>query len=222
MNSYFFRFLSIFLCSLTLAGNAAASTNNFVKVSSKTPRLSTIKAEQTAIFAGGCFWGVEAVFEHVKGVTDVKSGYAGGTAQTADYETVSTGETAHAESVIVTFDPSQVTYQQLLKVFFYIAHNPTELNRQGPDTGPQYRSAIFYDNDEQKRLAQNYIDELTKAKVFKRPIVTQIVALNKFYPAEKYHQDYLKLHPDEPYIVINDMPKVENLRRKFPDLYVSK
>ena len=223
MNYYSFRFLSIFLLCLTLACNAVSSTKtDLVKESSENAPLSTVKDEQTAVFAGGCFWGVEAVFEHVKGVTDVKSGYSGGTAKTAEYETVSTGETGHAESVIVTFDSSQVTYQQLLKVFFYIAHNPTELNRQGPDTGTQYRSAIFYANDEQKRLAQNYIDELTTSKAFKRPIVTQVVALDKFYPAEKYHQDYLKHHPDEPYIVINDQPKVENLRQKFPDLYVSK
>ena len=224
MNSYSTRFLSIFFLCMSLACNAVSSTKTvaIVKEFSENTPLSNVKDEQTAVFAGGCFWGVEAVFEHVKGVTDVKSGYAGGTAQTAEYETVSTGETGHAESVIVTFDPSQVTYQQLLKVFFYIAHNPTELNRQGPDTGTQYRSAIFYANDEQKRLAHNYIDELTKSKVFKRPIVTQVVALDKFYPAEKYHQDYLKHHPDEPYIVINDKPKVENLRTKFPELYVSR
>ena len=224
MNYYTFRFLSIFLLCLTFVCNAVSSskTTDFVKESSENAPPSTIKDVQTAVFAGGCFWGVEAVFEHVKGVTDVKSGYSGGTAKTAEYETVSTGETGHAESVIVTFDPSQVTYQQLLKVFFYIAHNPTELNRQGPDSGTQYRSAIFYANNEQKRLAQSYIDELTKSKAFKRPIVTQVIALGKFYPAEKYHQDYLKHHPDEPYIVINDMPKVENLRQKFPDLYVSK
>ena len=224
MNAYSFRFLSMFLLGLTLACSAISSTKTVDsgKESGENTRLSVVKDEQTAVFAGGCFWGVEAVFEHVKGVTDVKSGYAGGTAKTAEYETVSTGETGHAESVIVTFDASQVTYQQLLKVFFYIAHNPTELNRQGPDTGTQYRSAIFYANDEQKRLAQNYIDELTKSKAFERPIATQVVALNKFYPAEEYHQNYLKLHPDDPYIVINDLPKVENLRKKFPDLYISK
>lgn len=224
MNSYTIRFLSIFFLCLTLACNAVSLTNTvaIAKESSENASLSTFKNEQTAVFAGGCFWGVEAVFEHVKGVTDVKSGYSGGTAKTAEYETVSAGETGHAESVIISYDASQVTYQQLLKIFFYIAHDPTELNRQGPDTGTQYRSAVFYANDEQKRLAQNYIDELTKSKVFVHPIVTQVVALNKFYPAEKYHQDYLKHHPDEPYIVINDKPKVENLRKKFPELYVSK
>lgn len=225
MSSYFIRlFAMLFLC-LTLAcqeGASAVKTAVVAEESNENTPLSTVKGEQTAVFAGGCFWGVEAVFEHVKGVTDVKSGYSGGTAQTADYETVSTGETGHAESVKVTFDPSKITYEQLLKVFFYIAHDPTELNRQGPDTGTQYRSAIFYETAEQKSLAQNYIDELTKSKVFKQPIVTQIAPLDKFYPAENYHQDYLAHHPDEPYIIVNDLPKVENLRKNFPDLYVSK
>ena len=165
---------------------------------------------------------MEAVFEHIKGVNDVVSGYSGGDAKTADYETVSTGTTGHAEAVKVTYDSSKVSYDQLLKVFFSVVHNPTELNRQGPDTGSQYRSAIFYTSDEQKRAAQTYIDELTKEKVFSRPIVTQIVELKDFYKAEDYHQDYLVNHPNQPYIVINDKPKVKNLQKQFPDLYVSK
>jgi len=167
------------------------------------------KGEQTAVFAGGCFWGVEAVFEQVKGVTDVRSGYSGGSPATANYEKVGTGETGHAESVQITYDPSQITYGQLLKVFFAVAHDPTELNRQGPDTGTQYRSAVFYSDEDQKRITQAYIAQLDQAKVFRRPIVTQLVALQSFYEAEAYHQDYLARHSNEPYIVINDLPKVE-------------
>ncbi len=203
----------------------AAQSNDVVAVSkpvvSQTPKTPA-KGEQTAVFAGGCFWGVEAVFEHIKGVSNVESGYSGGTAKTADYESVSAGETGHAEAVKITFAPAQVSYEQLLKVFFAVAHNPTTLNRQGPDTGAQYRSAIFYSDEEQKRLAESHIAELTRAKTFARPIVTQINALDAFYKAEEYHQNYLVRHPNEPYIVINDQPKVENLRKTFPDLYVSK
>ncbi len=184
--------------------------------------LATAKGEQTAVLAGGCFWGVEAVFEHVKGVTDVTSGYSGGSPATAEYEKVGTGETGHAESVRITYDPSQISYGQLLKVFFSVAHDPTELNRQGPDTGTQYRSAIFYSSEEQKRIAQAYIDQLNRAKVFARPIVTQVAAFQSFNEAEAYHQDYLVHHSDEPYIVINDLPKVENLRRQLPRLYKAK
>lgn len=177
---------------------------------------------QTAVFGGGCFWGVEAVFEHIKGVSSVESGYAGGTAETADYEMVSDGTTGHAETVKITYDPAQVSFGQLLKVFFAVAHDPTELNRQGPDTGTQYRSAIFYTDDEQKKLAENYIAELTKAKTYPAPIVTELAPLKAFYKAEDYHQDYLARHPTQPYIVINDLPKVENLKKQFADLYVEK
>jgi len=184
--------------------------------------LATAKGEQVAVLAGGCFWGVDAVFKHVKGVKGVKSGYSGGAAGTAQYEKVSTGETGHAESVQIIYDPSQVTYGQLLKVFFSVAHDPTELNRQGPDTGTQYRSAIFYSNDDQRRIALAYIDQLDQAKVFGAPIVTQVGALKAFYEAESYHQNYLAHHPDEPYIVINDLPKVENLRKQLPGLYKAK
>ena len=180
------------------------------------------KPVEVAVLAGGCFWGVEAVFGHVKGVSDAKSGYAGGSAETADYRKVSSGQTGHAESVLVTYDPSQVTYGQLLKVFFSVAHDPTELNRQGPDRGTQYRSAIFYANEEQKQIAEAYIGQLNEAKVFDRPIVTQVNPLQSFHDAEAYHQDYLAQHPNEPYIVINDLPKVENLRKQLPELYKAK
>ena len=175
--------------------------------------------EATAVFAGGCFWGVDAVFKHVKGVRKVVSGYAGGAADTANYETVSTGTTGHAESVQITYDPSRVSYDDLLKVFFYVAHDPTELNRQGPDSGTQYRSSIFYSNDQQKKMATDYIAQLEKEEVFSAPIVTAVVPLTGFYPAEEYHQNYLALHPDQPYIVYNDLPKLERLRATFPRLY---
>lgn len=181
-------------------------------------QLATIKSQQTAVFAGGCFWGIEAVFDQVKGVSKAESGYAGGSADTADYYTVSSGATGHAESVRVTYDPSQITYGQLLKVFFSVAHDPTELNRQGPDVGSQYRSAIFYATEEQKRIAESYIKQLDDAKSFPDKIVTQVVQLKAFYPAEDYHQNYLVNHPNEPYIVYNDMPKLVNLRKLLPEL----
>jgi peptide-methionine (S)-S-oxide reductase len=183
---------------------------------------AAIKGPQTAVFAGGCFWGVEAVFRHVKGVSSAVSGYAGGAAKTADYDSVSSGTTGHAESVKVTYDPGQVSYGQLLTVFFSVAHDPTQLNRQGPDTGTQYRTAIFTTSDEQKRVAQAYVAQLDQAKVFGRPIVTEIVPLPAFYPAEAYHQNYLALHPTQPYIVFNDLPKVANLKTQFPTLYTDK
>ena len=176
-------------------------------------------ATETAVFAGGCFWGVEAVFEHVKGVKQAVSGYAGGSADTARYETVSTGRTAHAESVRVSFDPAQVGYRDLLKVFFAVAHDPTQRNRQGPDVGTQYRSAIFYASPAQKRAAEAFIAELQDAGVFRRPIVTELAPLAAFYPAEAAHQDYLEHHPDQPYIVANDLPKLVALQRLFPALY---
>ncbi len=176
-------------------------------------------ATETAVFAGGCFWGVDAVFKHVKGVIQVVSGYAGGKAQTAHYEIVSTGETGHAESVEVTYDPSQVTYRQLLQVFFTVAHDPTELNRQGPDVGPQYRSAIFYKSVEQQRAAQAYVAELSHTHLYSRPIVTQVVPLDRFFPAEAYHQNYLAQHMTQPYIVYNDLPKLDKLEKTFPALY---
>jgi peptide-methionine (S)-S-oxide reductase len=184
-----------------------------------TSRLSAAPGVQTIVLAGGCFWGIEAVFEHIKGVTDAVSGYAGGTKEQADYETVSTGTTGHAESVKVTFDPTKVSLEKLLQVFFSVAHDPTQLNRQGPDVGPQYRSAIFFADEEQARVARAYIDQLTKAKVYSRPIVTQVVKLQGFYPAEDYHQNFAERNPTYPYIVYNDAPKVVNLKKQFPELY---
>jgi peptide-methionine (S)-S-oxide reductase len=174
---------------------------------------------QTIVLAGGCFWGVQAVFQHVKGVSRAISGYAGGTKETAIYEVVSSGRTGHAESVQVTFDPRQISYGRILQIYFSVAHDPTQLNRQGPDTGTQYRSAIFYRDDSQKSIAQAYVAQLDKAGVFKRPIVTQINQLTEFYPAEAYHQDYATLHPTSPYIAYNDLPKVENLQHVFADIY---
>jgi len=207
---------STLACSTATASPAVAIPDPVVDVP-----LATAKGRQTAVLAGGCFWGVEAVFEHVKGVSSVTSGYSGGTAKTANYDLVSAGRSAHAESVRITYDPSVISFGQILKVFFSVAHNPTELNRQGPDTGTQYRSAIFYANVEQQRIARAYIEQLNKAQVFARPIVTQI-APNSFYEAEAYHQDYAAQHPDQPYIVHHDLPKVENLRKLFPALYTSK
>jgi peptide-methionine (S)-S-oxide reductase len=178
--------------------------------------------DSTAVIAGGCFWGIQAVFQHVKGVKSAISGYSGGAASTAEYERVGTGTTGHAESVRITYDPSQISYGQLLKIFFSVAHDPTELNRQGPDDGPQYRSAIFYNGEEQHRIAAAYVSQLQQAKVFPRKIVTEISPLKGFYEAEGYHQDYATRHPNDPYIVINDAPKVAHLRQQFPTIYVGK
>jgi len=183
------------------------------------PQPASSSSKAVAVFAGWCFWGVDAVFKHVKGVNSVVSGYAGGSAETALYPIVSTGATGHAESVQVTYDPTQFSYPELLKIFFQVAHDPTQLNRQGPDRGTQYRSAIFYTNDQQKEIAQRYIEQLNQAKVFGKPIVTQVNPLDKFYPAESYHQNYLAQHPYEPYIVYNDMPKLEALKKEFPARY---
>jgi peptide-methionine (S)-S-oxide reductase len=202
-----------------VGSRAVAAEGNSVlpnPVADTSPSASSTK--QTAVFAGGCFWGIQAVFQHVHGVKSATSGYAGGSSSTAEYEVVSTGQTGHAESVQVTFDPAQVTYGQLLKVFFSV-HDPTQLNRQGPDSGTQYRSSIFYANDEQKHMAEAYISQLDQAKSFPRRIVTQVVPLKAFYPAESYHQNYATLHPDNPYIAINDAPKVEHLRQQYPELY---
>jgi peptide-methionine (S)-S-oxide reductase len=176
-------------------------------------------ALQTAVLSGGCFWGVQGVYEHVKGVQKVVSGYAGGDRSTAQYETVGTGTTGHAESVQITFDPAKVSYGELLRIFFSVAHDPTQLNRQGPDTGTQYRSAIVYSDDTQKNIANAYIAQLSQAGTFHRPIVTKVDRLKGFYRAEGYHQDYLALNPANPYIAYNDLPKIENLKRLFPDYY---
>lgn len=174
---------------------------------------------QTAVFAGGCFWGVQGVFQHVQGVKNAVSGYDGGAASTAQYESVSGGDTGHAESVAVTYDPSKVSYGKLLQIYFSVAHNPTELNRQGPDSGTQYRSAIFAQNAEQQKVAQAYIAQLDAAKAFDKPIVTKIEIGKAFYPAESYHQDFLTENPSYPYIVINDLPKVAQLKKLFPEQY---
>jgi len=215
----------LILVGTTMIFNACSMANAHA-VSIPNPKidasLATTKGEQTAVVAGGCFWGVEAVFDHVKGVTKAESGYAGGSGDTAQYYTVSSGDTGHAESVRITYDPSQITYGQLLKVFFAVAHDPTELNRQGPDVGQQYRSAIFYTNDEQKRIAESYIAQLDQAKVFSEKIVTQVAPLKGFFVAEAYHQNYLANHPNEPYIVYNDMPKLANLKQALPELYKDK
>jgi peptide-methionine (S)-S-oxide reductase len=174
---------------------------------------------QKAVLAGGCFWGVQAVFQHLNGVQRALSGYAGGDHATAQYETVSTGRTGHAESVEVTFDPSVISYGEILQVFFSVAHDPTQLNRQGPDAGTQYRSAIFYADDKQKKIATAYIAQLEKARTFRRPIVTRVDPLKGFHVAEDYHQDYLLKHPMDPYIVVNDQPKLRNFQRTLPELY---
>ena len=212
-------FVSLVMIAMIISCRATKASATTIPDPTLDAPLANAKGSQTAVLAGGCFWGIEAVFEHVKGVTDVRSGYSGGAAGTAKYEKVGTGETGHAESVQITYDPSQITYGQLLKVFFSVAHDPTELNRQGPDVGTQYRSAVFYANEEQKRIAQAYIDQLNRAKVFPAPIVTEVAALQSFHDAEAYHQDYLVRHPDQPYIVVNDLPKLENLKKELPNLY---
>ena len=223
VRSWYQGFAAAFGAMLALAiqASAAAAAAPLPAPTVDIPAAS-VQGPQTAVFAGGCFWGVEAVFRHVKGVSKAVSGYAGGAANTADYERVSTGSTGHAESVQVTYDPAQVSYGDLLRIFFSVAHDPTQLNRQGPDYGTQYRSAIFFTSEEQKRIAQAYIEQLGRAKVYASPIVTQVVALPAFYPAEAYHQNYLALHPTQPYIVMHDLPKLAQLKQQFPDRYVAK
>ncbi|MGY3039139.1 peptide-methionine (S)-S-oxide reductase [Rhodanobacter sp. TND4EL1] len=223
-----FRYRSFRLIPLAgavlIAGLAACQP---VAVASEVARLPAPTVDATApvghnevaVLAGGCFWGIEAVFEHVKGVHKVTAGYSGGAANTANYDDVSDGNTGHAESVKVEFDPAQVSYGKLLQLFFSVALNPTELNRQGPDSGTQYRSVVFYGDDAQKKIASDYIAQLTTAKAFGAPIVTQVVPLKTFYPAEAYHQHYYDLHPNNPYIVFNDAPKVARLQKLFPEIY---
>jgi peptide-methionine (S)-S-oxide reductase len=177
---------------------------------------------QTVVVAGGCFWGVQGVFQHTAGIVNAVSGYAGGSKNTADYSTVSTGTTGHAESVEIKYDPHKISYGKILQIFFSVAHDPTQLNRQGPDSGTQYRSAIFTTNDEQKKVTDAYIAQLNAAKVYKKPIVTKVGPLEGFFPAEAYHQDYLTLHPNQPYIAYNDIPKVENLKKIFAENYIEK
>lgn len=207
---------------LFLTSNRTQASATAIPAPALDDSLASTSGQQTIVFSGGCFWGIQAVFEHVKGVTSATAGYAGGSAQTAEYETVSGGETGHAESVKVIYDPSKITLGQLLRVFFSVAHDPTQLNRQGPDDGTQYRSAIFYTTENQKKIAQAYITQLNQAKVFSGPIVTQLNSNSGFYAAEDYHQDYATKHPHNAYIMINDAPKVEHLRQQFPDLYKAK
>jgi peptide-methionine (S)-S-oxide reductase len=221
MPRFLIRLMPVLCLATTIACHASSAAVKLPDPAADEP-LSKSKGMQTVVLSGGCFWGIQAVFEHVKGVSSVTAGYSGGSAGTAQYETVSTGRTGHAESVRIVYDPSQVSYGQLLKVFFSVAHDPTELNRQGPDEGTQYRSVIFYANEEQLRIAKAYVDQLNRAKAFPRPIVTEIVALQGFYPAEAYHQDYAEHHPNEPYIAINDLPKIEHLKQTLPDLYVAR
>ena len=207
------------VASCATATNDAVAAHAAVPAPSVDAPLANHSGKATAVLAGGCFWGVQWVFEHVPGVSNVTSGYSGGAAATATYEQVSEGDTGHAETVRIVYDPSKVTYGQLLRVYFSVATNPTELNRQGPDAGTQYRGAIFYANPEQQRIAKDYIAQLGAAHAFAAPIVTQVVPFEAFYPAEDYHQDYARLHPDALYIAINDAPKVASLQRALPNLY---
>ena len=215
------------LALVFLLGAVAACGSHVLAVGAVVPPpavdapLAPTPGRETAVVAGGCFWGVQAVFQHTRGVIQATSGYAGGSESDAHYDIVSNGSTGHAESVEIVYDPSQITYGQLLRVFFAVAHDPTELNRQGPDTGTQYRSAVFTVSDEQARIVRAYIQQLDDAKVFSKRIATVVSPLTRFYEAEAYHQDYATLHPDDMYIRINDAPKVENLRRSLPDLYTS-
>ena len=212
----------VFIALVAASFTNASSARQAVPTPGFDAPLASKTGTQTAVFAGGCFWGIEAVFEHVKGVRDASSGYAGGSAASADYETVSGGSSGHAESVKIVFDPSIISYGQLLKVFFSVAHDPTQLNRQGPDRGSQYRSAIFTTSPEQQRIATAYIAQMTAARTFgDKPIVTSVVPLKAFFPAEKYHQDFARLNPTHPYITYWDAPKVAALKREFPAWYRS-
>lgn len=207
------------LAARTVNAKAPAPAGSFPKPVVDEPVSSGKGHQEVAVLSGGCFWGVQAVYQHTRGIVSATSGYAGGNAQTAHYEQVGSGNTGHAESVRIVYDPAQITYGQILMIFFSVAHNPTELNKQGPDWGSQYRSSVFYTNEAQQKIATAYIAQLDAAKIYSQKIVTQVVPLNGFYPAESYHQDYVKHHPDNPYIAINDLPKVANLKKQFPELY---
>ena len=208
---------AVLLAFLVTSGSGADAVNLPDPTVDET--RATAKGKKTVVLAGGCFWCTEAVFEHVQGIDKVVSGYSGGDAAGAHYEIVSSGRTNHAESIQITYDPSKITLGQILKVFFSVAHDPTALNRQGPDHGKQYRSAIFFKDDEQKRIAESYVQQLTQAKVFHDPIVTEITALKAFYPAEEHHQDYVRNNPMDPYVMVNARPKLEKLKKQFPDLF---
>jgi peptide-methionine (S)-S-oxide reductase len=214
-----YRISAMLITVLTVAIACRAGSGAAVPAPAVDQPKATAPAKQTAVVAGGCFWGVQAVFQHVKGVISATSGYSGGSVKNPGYETVSGGKTGHAESVQIVYDPSQVTYGELLRVFFSVAHDPTELNRQGPDEGTQYRSVIFYANEEQKKIAEAYIAQLDQAKIYSHKIVTQVVAFQAFYPAEAYHQNYATRHPNDPYIMYNDAPKVASLKKDFPQMY---
>ncbi|PZV12838.1 MAG: peptide-methionine (S)-S-oxide reductase [Pseudanabaena sp.] len=218
-----FAIASLFLNSLV---PAKAINTELLNTEPKATQTSTAaipninqKGTMTAVFAGGCFWGTEAVFEHLKGVSNVVSGYSGGSAATANYETVGSGRTGHAESIRITYDPSQISYEKLLEIYFYVAHDPTQLNRQGPDRGTQYRSAIFFANGEQQKIAAAYIERLNQTKSFSKPVVTQLVPLEHFYVAEDYHQDFIVRNPTYPYVVAHDLPKLAQLKKQFPEIY---
>ena len=213
------RFFTGLLALSLLGAIAARAADGPIPAFAGEPPSSAAKGKQTAVLSGGCFWGVDAVFKHTRGVENVVAGYSGGSAATAHYEVVSGGRTGHAESVKITYDPSKISYSELLRIFFSVAHDPTELNHQGPDEGTQYRSVIFYSTEDQKQIALAYINQLNNAKVFRKPIVTQVVPLQAFYPAEAYHQNFLALHPDNPYIVYNDLPKLRELQKQFPTLF---
>jgi len=225
MNSLFVRRVSTLTILIAVLGFSACGIAGKDALAVQLPNpvvdapLANASGQQTAVLAGGCFWGIQLVYQHVKGVTAVTSGYSGGTAKNPDYELVSTGTTGHAESVKINYDPSQITYGELLKIYFSVAHDPTQLDRQGPDVGTQYRSAIFYTDSDQQRIALAYIDQLQKAKIYSQPIVTKVDPFTAFYPAEDYHQNYATLHPHSPYIMINDLPKLSNLKTTFPALY---
>ncbi|HIK19098.1 MAG TPA: peptide-methionine (S)-S-oxide reductase MsrA [Leptolyngbyaceae cyanobacterium M33_DOE_097] len=214
-------YLLVSLVAVSLA-TLAIAYNSIRAVVIPSPAMDTAmtanQGKQTAVFAGGCFWSMEAIFEDLKGVSDVVSGFSGGSAATAHYDQVSTGKTRHAEAVKITYDPAQISYGQLLKVYFSVAHDPTQVNRQGPDIGPQYRSAIFFANDEQKRVAQAYIDQLNRSKVFDAAIATQLAPFDTFYAAEDYHQNFIARNPNYPYVILHDMPKLNQLHQHFADL----
>jgi len=217
------HFISLAVCLVLAAFGFSlwmhAETRGGIPAPKDDAALAQNSGKETAIFAGGCFWGTQSVFERVKGVVATTAGYAGGSADTATYDQVTTETTGHAESVKVVYDPSKITYGKLLQIFFSVVHDPTQLNRQGPDVGTSYRSAIFYTNEEQKKISTEYIAQLNAAGVFKKPIVTEVTPLKGFYDAESYHQDYALHHPDNPYILVCDRPKVEALKKEFPDLF---
>ncbi len=211
---------SVVLALSFLSCTAHAAPNMAIPAATTDASLSSTSGQEAAVFAGGCFWGTQAVFQRVKGVIKTTAGYSGGSAATATYDQVITETTDHAESVEVIYDPAKITYGQLLRIFFSVAHDPTQLNRQGPDVGTSYRSAIFYTSDEQKRIATAYIAQLDAAKIFPHKIVTEVTPLRAFYRAEDYHQDYALHHPENPYIQICDRPKISALKQQFPDLFV--